>query len=98
MSVKKKPYSNPPREVITVSPGKPYYSSKSLKKGFEETLPAAIISKETKKRSPLGKASPRAAVLDVTTKGADLFRDKKGKRGSRLARKTAEKYSDKLVK
>lgn len=98
MSVKKKPYSNPPREAITVSPGKPYYSSKSLEKGFKETLPAAIISEETKKRSPLGKASPRAAVLDVTTKGADVFRDKEGKRGSRLARKTAKKYSGKLVK
>ena len=98
MSVKKKPYSNPPREVITVSPGKPYYSSKSLEKGFKETLPAAIISEETKKRSPLGKASPRAAVLDVTTKGADVFRDEEGKRGSRLARKTAKKYSGKLVK
>jgi len=97
MSVKKKPYSNPPRDVV-VSPGKPYYSSKSLKKGFKETLPAAIISEETKKRSPLGKASPRAAILDVTTKGMDVFRDKEGKRGSRLARKTAKKYSGKLVK
>ena len=51
-----------------------------------------------KKRSPLGKASPRAAILDVTTKGADLFRDKEGKRGSRFARKTAKKYSGKLAK
>ena len=97
MSVKKTPYSNPPREVV-VSPGRPYYSSKSLKKGFKETLPAAIISEETKKRSPLGKASPRAAILDVTTKGADLFRDKEGKRGSSFARKTAKKYSGKLAK
>ena len=94
-----KQYSNPPREVRgRVSPGKPYYSSEALKKGFEETLPAALISEETKKRSPLGKYSPRAAVLDVTTKVMDLPRDKEGKRGSRLARKTAKKYSGKLVK
>ena len=69
-----------------------------MEKGFKETLPAAIISEETKKRSPLGKASPRAAVLDVTTKGSDVFRDKEGKRGARLARKTAKNYSGKLVK
>ena len=85
-----KQYSNPPREVRgRVSPGKPYYSSKALKKGFEETLPAALISEETKKRSPLGKAS---------IEGRNVFRGKEGKRGSRFAKKLAKKHSGKLVK
>jgi len=94
-----KQYSNPPREVRgRVSPGKPYYSSKALKKGFEETLPAALISEETKKRSPLGKYSPRATVLDVAIEGRNVFRGKEGKRGSRFAKKLAKKHSGKLVK
>lgn len=79
-----------PKKKIKVSPGKPYYSSKSLRDGFEQTLPAAQSSEQTKKRSPLGKNSPRAALLEAVQDLQDLFRDDEGKVGSRMAKEVAK--------
>jgi len=79
-----------PKKRIVVTPDKPYYSSKSLEKGFKERLPSAISSAELRKRSPFGTSSPRAALQDVLAKGINLFRDEEGQRGSRTAEKVAK--------
>ena len=85
----------PKPKRIVVTPGKPYYSSKSLRKGFEQRLPSADMSAQLRQTSPLGRASPRAAVLDVSAKAMDLFRSDEGKVGSRHAENVAKKYLEK---
>jgi|TARA_R110000822_G_scaffold152687_2_gene292036 hypothetical protein len=87
---KKKKQAKKPKKKIKVSPGKSYYSSKSLRDGFEQTLPAAQSSEQTKKRSPLGKNSPRAALLEAVQDIQDLFRGDEGKVGSRMAKEVAK--------
>ena len=89
-TVKPKSKSKSKSKVINVSPGKPYYSSKELGEGYEERLPSAVYSANLRKRSPFGKASPKAAGLDVVAESQNLFRGKEGKTGSRLAKKTAK--------
>lgn len=102
-----------PREktiVGTASPGKPYYSSKELQAGFEQTLPAAIGAEESRQSGwiPPRELSSREALFllrdaeappDVVTKGADPFRGKEGleeeKRGARIAREAAKKVAKK---
>lgn len=76
--------------TVTAGPGKPFYSSASLKKGYEETLPSAASSAMMRKASPLGKYSPRAAIQDGVSGVMDMFRDEEGKRGSRIAKKVAK--------
>ena len=85
-----KPKTQTRKKEIVVTPGKPYYSSKSLRKGFEQRLPSADMSAQLRQTSPLGRMSPRAAVLDVTAKAMDLFRGAEGKVGSRHAENVAE--------
>ena len=85
-----KKYKKGKKVVGTAAPGKPYYSSKELGEGFEQTLPASVSSEQFR-QGPMGSASPRALIQDATTHGMDLFRDKEGKRGSRLSRKAAKK-------
>tara|TARA_R110000823_G_scaffold195733_1_gene327074 strand:- start:173 stop:502 length:330 start_codon:yes stop_codon:yes gene_type:complete len=80
--------------VGTASPGKPYYSSKSLGKGYEDRFPSAAYSADIRKRSPFGEASPRAAALDVAAGAVNLFRDKEGRRGARHAETVAKELSD----
>jgi hypothetical protein len=75
---------------IKVSPGKPYYSSKSLKDAFEETFPAALSSEEAKKYSPLGKNSIKAAIMESVQDLQDMFRDSEGSAGSRMAKEVAK--------
>ena len=82
----------PKPKTIVVTPNKPYYSSESLRKGFEQRLPSADMSAQLRQTSPLGRASPRAAVLDVSAKDMDLFRSDEGKVGSRQAEKVADEY------
>lgn len=77
-------------DKVTVSPDKPFYSSDSLKRGYEETLPSAASSAMMREASPLGKYSPRAAIQDGVTNIMDMFRDEEGKRGSRIAKKVAK--------
>ena len=89
-TVKPKSKSKSKSKVINVSPGKPYYSSKELGEGYEERLPSAVYSANLRKRSPFGKASPKAAGLDVVAEFQNLSRGKEGKTGSRLAKKTAK--------
>ena len=102
-----------PREKIivgTVSPGKPYYSSKELREGFERTFPAATQAEKSILRGRVspGELSPREALFqlqdaeaptDVVTEGADPFRGKKGleeeKRGARIAREAAKMIAKK---
>ena len=83
--------------VEKVTPGKPYYSSEELRRGFEQTLPAATSSAQLRE-GPLGALSPRAAIQDTVTHGMDLFRGEEGKRGSRLARKVAGEVENQEVK
>ena len=80
--------------VGKASPGRPYYSSKSLGEGYEERFPSAASSADLRKRSLFGKASPRAAALDVAAEAVNLFRDKEGSRGARHAKKVAKELSD----
>ena len=87
-----------PKKRVVVTPDKPYYSSKSLGKGFEQRLPSAISSAQFRGSSPFGKASPRAALQDVVASGINLFRDKEGKRGSRLAEMAAPKILERSLK
>jgi hypothetical protein len=82
---------------IKVMPGEPYYSSKELRGGFEQTLPAATSSAQFRE-GPLGALSPRAAIQDTVTRGMDLFRGEEGKRGSRLARKVAGEVENQKAK
>ncbi len=89
-TVKPKSKSKSKSKVINVSPGKPYYSSKELGEGYEERLPSAVYSADLRKRSPFGKASPKAAGLDVVAEFQNLSRGKEGKTGSSLAKKTAK--------
>jgi len=85
-----KPKTQTKKKEIVVTPGKPYYSSKSLREGFEQRLPSADMSAQLRQTSPLGRMSPRAAVLDVSAKAMDLFRGAEGKVGSRHAENVAE--------
>ena len=84
-----KKYKKGKKVVGTAAPGKPYYSSKKLRKGFEETLPASISS-EQHRRGPMCSASPTAVIQDAATHGMAVFRGEEGKRGSRIARKAAK--------
>ena len=93
LEAQKKKAPKPKTQKITVQPGQPYYSSKELGKGYEQRLPSAVASADLRKRSPFGKASPRAAVLDVAAGAMDLFRDEEGRRGSRFAEKVAEEIN-----
>jgi len=89
------PKPKPKTRVGTASPGKPYYSSKSLGEGYEDRFPSAAYSADIRKRSLFGKASPRAAALDVAAEAVNLFRDKEGRRGARHAETVAKELSDK---
>ena len=82
-------YKKGKKVVGTAAPGKPYYSSKELGEGFEQTLPASVSSEQFR-QGPMGPASPRALIQDAATHGMDLFRGEEGKRGSRFARETAK--------
>ena len=87
-----KPKTQTKKKEIVVTPGKPYYSSKSLRKGFEQRLPSADMSAQLRQTSPLGRASPRAAVQDAVAGVMDLFRSDEGKVRSRHAEKVADEY------
>ncbi len=78
----KKKAPKPKKQKITVKPGQ--------RKGYEQRLPSAMASADLRKRSPFGKASPRAAVLDAVAGAINWFRDEEGQRGSRFAEKVAE--------
>ena len=89
----KKNQTKKKKKIIKVSVDKPYYSSESLGKRFKSRLPSAISSAQNRK-SIMGKASPRAAIMDVTNTIIDTFEDEEGKRGSRFAKSAAEKTVD----
>ena len=76
--------------TVTAGPGKPFYSSASLKRGYEETLPSAASSAMMREASRFGKYSPKAAALSLKSGVMDMFRDEEGKRGSRIAKKVAK--------
>jgi hypothetical protein len=86
--------------VGTVSPGKPYYSSKPLGESYEQNLITEGISGGLRTNSPFGKASPRAAALDVGAAAINLLRNKAGQRGARHAKKVMEstKYRNKKTR
>ena len=89
LEAQKKKASTPKKQRIVVTPSQPYHSSESLRKGFEQRLPSAIVSARTRTTSPLRNLSPRAAALDVAAGAVNLFRGEEGKRGSRFAEKAA---------
>ena len=77
-----------PKKPIVVTPGKPYYSSKALREGYEQTLPSATVAAQLRKGS-LGRLSPRAAALDLVSGAINTFRSPEGRTGARLAAKEA---------
>ena len=83
------------KKKIKVTPDKPYYSSKSLEEGFEETLPGAVVSEEYKKHSPLGEHSLRAGIIDSVHDLLNIFRSSEGETGSRHAGKAAQQMVEK---
>ena len=87
----KKLAPKPKTRVGTASPGKPYYSSKSLGEGYEERFPSAASS-AYRRRHHRGIS---AAALDVAAEAVNLFRDKEGSRGARHAETVAQELSDK---
>ena len=86
-----KPKSKSKSKVIKVSPGKPYYSSPSLGKRFNQRMMTAIPAAKLKANSNLGGGALAAAAIDAGAAVQDIFQDEEGKRGSRLARKAATK-------
>jgi len=91
---KKKSVSNKSKK-IKVSSTKPYYSSKALKKGFEQRLPSALATEDMKKHSPFGNMSPRAGLLNLSADAINLTRSKEGQRGARFAKEVAKKVKEK---
>ena len=90
LEAQKKKAPKPRKKEIVVTPGKPYYSSESLRKGFQQRLPSAVSSAQLRKTSPVGRMSPRAGVQDAVAGVMDLFRGAEGKRGARHAENVAE--------
>ena len=72
-----------PKKRIKVSPGKPYYSSPEVGKGFEESLGAEI--KDKTQRIKFDKSYPSPVYLLKT-----LLRGKEEKRGARVSRGAVE--------
>ena len=92
LEAQQKKAPKPKKKKIKVTSSKPYYSSKSLRKGFEQRLPSAVMSAQLRQTSPVGRMSPRAGVQDAVAGVMDLFRSDEGKVGSRQAEKVADEY------
>ena len=90
LEAQKKKAPKPKNKKVTVSPGKPYYSSSTLRSGFETALPSANLSETYKKSSPFGKYSPRAALLTGARKLGASYAPEEYAKGSRLAEKVAK--------
>ncbi len=86
---KKAPKPKPKKKRVTVSPGKPYYSSKEIKRGFETTLPSAVVAEELRE-GPMGMMSPKAAILKTGIRVGRMMEPDEVDVGSRLAEKTAK--------
>tara|TARA_R100000458_G_scaffold54917_1_gene58416 strand:+ start:70 stop:465 length:396 start_codon:yes stop_codon:yes gene_type:complete len=83
---------------IRVAPGKPYYSSKDLRKGFDQRLASALAIEDLKEHSPFGEMSPQAGIANLAAEGVDLLRPEEGKRGARLAKKMVKEAKQKGLK
>jgi len=79
----------PKKKKVTVSPGKPFYSSKEIKRGFEATLPSAVEA-ERSRQGPMGMMSPRAAILKTGIRVGRMMEPDEVDVGSRLAEKAAK--------
>tara|TARA_R110000824_G_scaffold1280_1_gene6683 strand:- start:5 stop:361 length:357 start_codon:yes stop_codon:yes gene_type:complete len=88
---KPKSKSKSKKKVVgTASPGKPYYSSNSLRRGYDVTLPSAVAA-EQKRGGPMGMLSPGAVLLKGGIRAGRLFdTDDEGDVGSRQAEKVAK--------
>ena len=83
-----------PKKRIVVTPDKPYYSSKSLEKGFKERLPSAGMAHYYRKNGSTARGALMGAMGELTD--VLSFRDEEGKRGSRLAKKAAPLMMDRF--
>jgi hypothetical protein len=77
------------KKKVTVSPGKPFYSSKAIKRGFETTLPSAVVAEELRE-GPMGMMSPKAAVLKAGIRVGRMTQPDEVDVGSRMAEKAAK--------
>ena len=91
---KKKPSSDK-RKKIKVSPGKPYYSSEPLRKGFDQRLASALRTEDMRGSSPLGDKSLRAGLAEDLYNLTDLTRPEEGQVGARLAKKLVQEAKEK---
>tara|TARA_R110000787_G_scaffold132765_2_gene245038 strand:- start:29 stop:361 length:333 start_codon:yes stop_codon:yes gene_type:complete len=79
----------PKKQTETVSPGKPFYSSKAVQRGFEATLPSAVEA-ERSRQLPTGMMSPTAAILKTGIRVGRMMEPDEVDVGSRLAEKAAK--------
>lgn len=77
------------KKKVTVSPGKPFYSSEEIKRGFEATLPSAVVAEELRKGS-MGRMSPKAALLKTGIRVGRMMEPDEVDVGSRMAEKAAK--------
>ena len=78
------------KQKVTVSPGKPFYSCKEIKRGFEATLPSAVVAEELRKKGSLGRMSPKAALLQTGIQVGRMMEPDEVDVGSRMAEKAAK--------
>ena len=83
MAEKKKKSKKPKKSVS-------YSSSEGVGRGFDTALPAEQEISYLRKKSPFGKASPRAAGMSGVSHLIDLFSDEDTARGRRHARNIAK--------
>ncbi len=68
-----------------------YSRNPKVGRGYDTALPAEREAEYTRRASPLGKYSPRAAILSGVSKMIDAFSDDETARGRRHARGAAKK-------
>jgi len=77
------------KKKVTVSPDKPFYSSKEIKRGFEATLPSAVVA-ERSIQGPMGMMSPRAGILKTGIRVGRMMEPDEVDVGSRMAEEAAK--------
>ena len=73
---------------------KPNIRQNPVDRGFDDAFPAALEAEHTRRTSPLGKYSPRAAIMDSANKAINLFVGKDEASGRRHAQKAAKMVKD----
>ena len=89
LEAQKKKAPTPKKQKITVSPGKPYHSSSSLRDGLYQSLPVETMAAQLS-GSGIGKSGVGAMAYKALAGAQNLFRNPEGQRGARYAEKFAK--------